>query len=117
VGVCKQSTCPIPYYSIPRLVTLLKFLDASSQDSNILVLPFCVKFINFTFQIFRLLFFLKCVLFSCLTVFLLCALLWFWSCNHCSLACFHSHWPRLYLAEIWYSFNIFSSSVCVFVNI
>src|SRR5215470_4898626 len=64
VGVCNQV---ILYYTSSRLVPPLKLIDTPIEVSDILVLTACLKFINFCFQIF-LLFFLKCLLASRLTL-------------------------------------------------
>jgi hypothetical protein len=68
VGACNQITFLTLYYMSSRLVTLLKVIDAPIQVFDILVLTVCFKFSNFSFQIF-LVFFLKCLLASRLTLF------------------------------------------------
>ena len=88
MGVCKQIILLILYYISSRLVTLLKVIDAPIEVSFIFYLTVNFKFLNFSFQIFLLLFFLKCLLASRLTLFRLSTLLWFGSCKHCIVACF-----------------------------
>ena len=87
VGVCNQITLLILYYISSRLVTLLKVTDAPIQVCDIFYLTDSFQFINFSFQIFLLLF-LNCLLASRLTFFRLSTVLWFGCCNHCILACF-----------------------------
>ena len=54
VGICKQITLLILYCFSSRLVTLLKFTDASIQFSNIFDLTVSVKLLVFSFRIFLL---------------------------------------------------------------
>ena len=54
LGVCKQITLIILYYINSRLVTLLKYTDATVHASDIFDLTVSLKFINFSFQIFIL---------------------------------------------------------------
>ena len=54
VEVCNQITILVLYYSISRLVTLIKLTDTPIQVSDIVVLTVSYKFINFSFQIFVL---------------------------------------------------------------
>jgi len=117
VGVCNQITLLIPYNISSRLVTYLTITDAPTQVSNIFYLTETSTLINRSSQEF-LNFFLKCLLPSRLTLFVLSKLLWFGSHDHCILACFlfsinlvhftssrglcclHSYRPRLFLAEV-----------------
>ena len=87
VGVCNQITFLILYCISSRLVTFLKVTDALIQVPGICDPTVSFKFINFSFQIFFLLF-LKCLLASRLTLFRLSTLLQLGSCTHCILACF-----------------------------
>jgi hypothetical protein len=89
VAVCNQINLLIIYYISSRLVTLLKVIEGPLKFSDILVPTDCFKFITFTFQIF-LLFFLKCLLASCLTLFRLSRLLYFKRNIHIFLICAQS---------------------------
>jgi len=98
------------------------------QFSYILGLTVSLKFINISFQIFLFLL-LKCLLVSHLTFFRLSTWLRFGSCNHCILACFlgskkfkHSaskhglccfitYRRRLYLAEVFIFYLMFSQAL------
>jgi len=62
-------------------------MDVPTQVSDILVLAVSFTFINFSFQIFLILF-LKCPLASRLTVFKLSTLFYSSSHTHCILDCF-----------------------------
>jgi hypothetical protein len=68
-GVCNQTNRLNLYYISSGLVTFLKVTDAPLQVSGIFDLTFTFKFMNFSFQIF-LLFFMKCLLSSRLTLFI-----------------------------------------------
>ena len=85
--IYNQITLLLLYYNIYRLVALLKIIYASIQVCEVFFILLLVsKFINFSFQVF-LLFFLKCLLASRLTLFGLSTLLWLGSCTHCISAC------------------------------
>jgi hypothetical protein len=116
------------YHISYRLVTLLKVTDASIQVSDIFYLTVSSKYINFSSQIFFILF-PKCLLASLLTWFRLSTLLWFGSCNHCTLTCylwskchdhlssnhglcgFSSYRSRLLLAEVLIFSSMFSQAL------
>ena len=68
VGVCNLIIRLILYYISSRLVALLKIIDAPTQVPDIFCLTVSFEFTSFSFQIF-LLFFLKRVLESRLTLF------------------------------------------------
>jgi len=70
MAVCNQIILLILYYISSRLVTLLKVTDAPIQVQvpNIFDLPISFKFLNFSLQIYLVLF-LKCALASHLTLF------------------------------------------------
>jgi hypothetical protein len=86
VEVCNPYILLTLYYTSSRLVKLLKIFEATVRVPDIFYLTVSLKLINFSFQIF-LLFSLKCLLASCVTLFRLSMLLWFGSSNHCILAC------------------------------
>jgi len=67
--------------------TLLKFIYASMQVSNISVLTLSLKFINFSFT-YSISLFLKYLLVSRLTLFRLFLLVRLGLCIHCNLVCF-----------------------------
>ena len=87
VGICDPITHRLLYDISSRLVTFLKATFAPVQVYDILGLTVGFKFTNFSFQIFLVLL-LKCLPISCLTLFGLSTLLWFWSNNHYILASF-----------------------------
>ena len=74
-----------------KLVPLPKVIDAPIQVRNVLSLTVSVKFLNFS-SIYTLIFLLKCLLTSCLTLFRLSTLLGLGSCIHCILA--HFLWSK-----------------------
>jgi hypothetical protein len=86
VGVCKQIPFLILYYISSRLVTLHKITDASLHASDIFYLS--VSFTSILAFRHSFFLFLKCLLASCLALFVLSTLLWFGCCNHCILTCF-----------------------------
>ena len=88
VGVCNQITFVILHYISSRLVPLLKVIDAPIQVPNIFDLTVSFKFLNFSFQVCLLFWFLKCLLTSHLTLFRLSTLFGLGSCIHCILVCF-----------------------------
>ena len=69
------------------MVTLLEITDFPIQDPNSLDLILSFKFLTFSFLLCLLLF-LKCILASCPTLFILSTLFWLWSCVKSILACF-----------------------------
>ena len=87
VGFCNQLTLLIVYYISFRLATHVKVIDTPIQVPNIFDLTVSFKFLNFSFYK-CLVFSLKCLLASCLTLFSSSTLLWLGSCNQCNLACF-----------------------------
>ena len=68
VGVVKKITLLSFYHICSGLLTLIKIIDASIQVSHIFHLTVSLKFVNFSFQIFLILF-LKRLLSSRLTLF------------------------------------------------
>ena len=88
MGVCNQSIFVILHYISSRLVTLLKVTEAPIQVPNIFDLTVSFKFLNFSFQVCLLFWFLKCLLTSHLTLFRLSTLFGLGSCIHCILVCF-----------------------------
>ena len=129
VGVCNQITLLILYYISSRLVTFRKVNDAPIRVPNIFYFTVSFKFLNFSSQIFLpfFFFFLKCLLTSHLTLFVLTTLLWLGFCtllfcflwsekrkhsssNH-GLCCFSSYRPRLYLAEVLIFSLMFSQAL------
>jgi hypothetical protein len=86
--ICKHITNHILHWVSFRLVTLLKLIYFSIQVSVVLVLNLPCKVINFVFQVFPILLFLKCLLASRLILFRLSQFCSLGSCYHCSLACF-----------------------------
>ena len=125
MGVCNQVAFLVLKYIASRLVPLLKIIDDPIQVPNILDLTVSFEFLNFSSQI-CLVFFLKCLLTSSLTLFRLSTLLWLGSCIHCILArflwykkpkhsssnqglfCFNSCRPRLSFTDVWI-FSVTSS--------
>jgi hypothetical protein len=85
VEVCNQITF-LTLYIGSRLLTLFKVIEASIQVSDLFD-TVSFKFIKFSFQIFLVLF-LKCLLASHHTLFILSSLFWFVSCNPYILTCF-----------------------------
>jgi len=82
VEVCNQITLLILYYISSRLINLLQIVDATIQQvPDIFYLTVNFNFLNFSFQIFLILF-LKYLLPSRLPLFRLPTLLWFESCTH-----------------------------------
>jgi hypothetical protein len=132
VGICNQITLLILYYASSRLVILLKAIDAIMQVSDIFDLTVSFKFTNFSFFRYSCFLFLKCLSASGFTLFRLSTLLWFWSCNHCTLAyflwsknrehsssnyglfCFSSYRHRQSLVEVLI-FSVFSHALFMFL--
>jgi len=87
VGVCNWITLLILYYISSRLVTILKVTDALYMFLIFLVLLLVSSSSILAFR-HSFFLFLKCLLFSHLTVFQSSTFLWLGFCNHCILACF-----------------------------